>query len=398
MIYEKVKQKLKKTETSFNEDPVGARKAAADQLYAIATSAQLAEVGLFVYKFETDVNRRRAVGRLEECREFLLHRAERCKERHANNKRALMMMTKSVSERIELLQPPPPPKKDLDKLLKEAEEPATYAGDVIEKNSQDEFLVPPTRILHEAIILFVKSVRRCEKLARIYADCELINELYSVSCDTERISYDAAQLSLQFGFVEASKYEQRVMEITNKEAVVSMRRESFEGFLSALHYVENLSKAHDEDLMEIIQLVEHDVPSTDRVLADACIESLTRNFVVSKEKASKILNTWLPWIPHLECAQFSIAVNDTLQKEKQLESALKQKDQLGAERIEQTLDASLKTYVSDLKVKIKLLLDFECSDLCDQIKKAAITVLLDKIDFAQDPRNGIRAQAFLKLD
>jgi hypothetical protein len=44
------------------------------------------------------------------------------------------------------------------------------------------------------------------------------------------------------------------------------------------------------------------------------------------------------------------------------------------------------------------LLDFECSDLCDQIKKAAITVLLDKIDFAQDPRNGIRAQAFLKLD
>jgi hypothetical protein len=309
-----------------------------------------------------------------------------------------MMMTKSVSERIELFQPPPPPRKDLDKLSTEAEEPATYAGDMIEKNSQDEFLVPPTRILHEAIILFMKSERRYEMLARIYADCELINELYSVSCDTKRISYDAAQLSLKFGFVEASKYEQRVMEITNKEAVVSMRCESFEGFLSALHNVENLSKAHDENLIKIIQLVEHDVPSTDRVLADACIESLTRNFVVSKEKASKILNTWLPWIPQLECAQFSIAVHDTLQKEKQLESALKQKDQLGAERIEQTLDASLKTYVSDLKAKIKLLLDFECSDLCDQIKKAAITVLLDKIDFAQDPRNGIRAQAFLKLD
>ena len=227
MIYEKVKQKLKKTEASFNEDPVGARKAAADQFYAIATSAQLAEVGLFVYKFETDVNRRRAVGRLEECREYLLHRAERCKERHANNKRALMMMTKSVSERIESLQPPPPPKEDMEKLLREAEKPAMHAGDLIEKHSEGKFLVPATRILHEAIVSFTKSTRRCEILARVYADCEMINELYSVSCDIKRFSYDAAQLSLKFGYVEALKYEERVMEVTNKEAVISLRRESF---------------------------------------------------------------------------------------------------------------------------------------------------------------------------
>jgi hypothetical protein len=36
MIFEKVKQKLKKTEASFNEDPVGARKAAADRFYLCA--------------------------------------------------------------------------------------------------------------------------------------------------------------------------------------------------------------------------------------------------------------------------------------------------------------------------------------------------------------------------
>ena len=102
MIYEKVKQKLKKTEASFNEDPVELEKLQRIILRDRNLS-QLAEVGLFVYKFETDVNRRRAVGRLEECREYLLHRAERCKERHANNKRALMMMTKSVSERIEII-------------------------------------------------------------------------------------------------------------------------------------------------------------------------------------------------------------------------------------------------------------------------------------------------------
>ena len=68
MVAEKVKQKLNKSEASFNEDPVGARKAVADRLYEISTSAALAEVGLFVFKFETDVNRRRAAGRLEECK------------------------------------------------------------------------------------------------------------------------------------------------------------------------------------------------------------------------------------------------------------------------------------------------------------------------------------------
>ena len=394
MIYEKVKQKLKKTEASFNEDPVGARKAAADQFYAIATSAQLAEVGLFVYKFETDVNRRCAVGRLEECREYLLHRAERCKERHANNKRALMMMTKSVSERIESLQPPPPPKEDMEKLLREAEKPAMHAGDLIEKHSEGEFLVPATRILHEAIVSFTKSTRRCENLARVYADCEMINELYSVSCDIKRFSYDAAQLSLKFGYVEALKYEERVMEVTNKEAVISMRRESFEGFLSALQNIESLSQAHDNDLMEIIELVEHDVPSTDRALADACIESLTRNFVNSKVKATRNLkDNWISWIPYLERAQFSKAVNDTLQKEKQLAAALKQNDKFGAKRIEQTLDVELNAYVADLEAKIVLLSEFECSDVCNQVKNAAIRVYTDKIASARNPRNGIRAQA-----
>tara|TARA_B100000073_G_scaffold327112_1_gene312463 strand:+ start:1008 stop:3854 length:2847 start_codon:yes stop_codon:yes gene_type:complete len=394
MIYEKVKQKLKKTEASFNEDPVGARKAAADQFYAIATSAQLAEVGLFVYKFETDVNRRRAVGRLEECREYLLHRAERCKERHANNKRALMMMTKSVSERIESLQPPPPPKEDMEKLLREAEKPAMHAGDLIEKHSEGEFLVPATRILHEAIVSFTKSTRRCENLARVYADCEMINELYSVSCDIKRFSYDAAQLSLKFGYVEALKYEERVMEVTNKEAVISMRRESFEGFLSALQNIESISQAHDNDLMEIIELVEHDVPSTDRALADACIESLTRNFVNSKVKATRNLkDNWISWIPYLERAQFSKAVNDTLQKEKQLAAALKQNDKFGAKRIEQTLDVELNAYVADLEAKIVLLSEFECSDVCNQVKNAAIRVYTDKIASARNPRNGIRAQA-----
>lgn len=145
------------------------------------------------------MNRRRAVGRLEECRDYLLHRAERCKEKHANNKAALILMQKSVSERIELLQPPPPPKENMEKLLTEAEQPALHAGDLIEKNSQGEFLVPPTRILHEAIVLFTKSTKRCENLARVYADCELINELYSVSCDIKRFSYDSAQLTLKFG-------------------------------------------------------------------------------------------------------------------------------------------------------------------------------------------------------
>ena len=42
--------------------------------------------------------------------------------------------------------------------------------------------------------------------------------------------------SLKFGYVEALKYEERVMEVTNKEAVISMRRESFEGFLSSAEY------------------------------------------------------------------------------------------------------------------------------------------------------------------
>ena len=136
------------------------------------------------------------------------------------------MMTKSVSERIESLQPPPPPKEDMEKLLREAEKPAMHAGDLIEKHSEGKFLVPATRILHEAIVSFTKSTRRCENLARVYADCELINELYSVSCDIKRFSYDAAQLSLKFGFVEALKYEQRVVEITNKEGL--MTRPSWE--------------------------------------------------------------------------------------------------------------------------------------------------------------------------
>jgi hypothetical protein len=394
MIFEKVKQKLKKTEASFNEDPVGARKAAADRFYEIATSAQLAEVGLFVFKFETDVNRRRAVGRLEECRDYLLHRAERCKEKHANNKAALILMQKSVSERIELLQPPPPPKENMEKLLTEAEQPALHAGDLIEKNSQGEFLVPPTRILHEAIVLFTKSTKRCENLARVYADCELINELYSVSCDIKRFSYDSAQLTLKFGYVEALKYEQRVVEITNKEAVLAMRRESFEDFLSALQNIEELSQAHDNDLMEIIELVENNVSSTNRLLADACIESLTRNFVNSKVKASKNLkDNWISWIPYLERAQFSKAVNDTLQKEKQLAAALKQNDQFGAKRIEQTLDVELNAYVADLEAKIAILSDFECSDVCEQVKNSAIKVYTDKIASARNPRNGIRAQA-----
>ena len=309
------------------------------------------------------------------------------------------MMTKSVSERIELLQSPPPPKVDMEKLLSEAEKPAIHAGDLIEEKSQGEFLVPPTRTLHEAIVLFTKSTRRCENLARVYADCELINELYSVSCDIKRFTYDAAQLALKFGFVEALKYEQRVVEITNKEAVVSMRRESFEGFLSALQNVENLSQAHDNDLMEIIELVEHNVPVTDRVLADACIESLTRNFVNSKVNASKNLkDNWISWVPYLERAQFSKAVHDTLQKEKQLAAALGFtvlgfSDKFGAKRIEQTLDVELNAYVADLEAKIVILSDFECSDVCDQVKKVAIKVYTEKIASARDSRNGIRAQA-----
>jgi hypothetical protein len=190
-----------------------------------------------------------------------------------------------------------------------------------------------------------------------------------------------------------------VVEITNKEAVVSMRRESFEGFLSALQNVESLSQAHDNDLMKIIELVEHNVPVTDRVLADACIESLTRNFVNSKVNASKNLkDNWISWVPYLERAQFSKAVHDTLQKEKQLAAALGFtvlgfSDKFGAKRIEQTLDVELNAYVADLEAKIVILSDFECSDVCDQVKKVAIKVYTEKIASARDSRNGIRAQA-----
>jgi len=146
--------------------------------------------------------------------------------------------------------------------------------------------------------------------------------------------------------------------------------------------------------MEIIELVEHDVPSTDRALADACIESLTRNFVNSKVKATRNLkDNWISWIPYLERAQFSKAVNDTLQKEKQLAAALKQNDKFGAKRIEQTLDVELNAYVADLEAKIVLLSEFECSDVCNQVKNAAIRVYTDKIASARNPRNGIRAQA-----
>merc|ERR1712097_98587 len=161
--------------------------------------------------------------------------------------------------------------------------------------------------------------------------------------------------------------------------------------LSALQNIESLSQAHDNDLMEIIELVEHDVPSTDRALADACIESLTRNFVNSKVKATRNLkDNWISWIPYLERAQFSKAVNDTLQKEKQLAAALKQNDKFGAKRIEQTLDVELNAYVADLEAKIVLLSEFECSDVCNQVKNAAITVYTDKIASARNPRNGIR--------
>ena len=156
-------------------------------------------------------------------------------------------------------------------------------------------------ILHEAIVSFTKSSRRCENLARVYADCEMINELYSVSCDIKRFSYDAAQLSLKFGYVEALKYEERVMEVTNKEAVISMRRESFEGFLSFRILIYHSAG----NLMEIIELVEHDMPSTDRALADTCIESLTRNFVNSKVKATRNLkDNWISWIPIWACTIF----------------------------------------------------------------------------------------------
>ena len=127
--------------------------------------------------------------------------------------------------------------------------------------------------------------------------------------------------------------------------------------------------------MEIIELVEHDVPSTDRALADACIESLTRNFVNSKVKATRNLkDNWISWIPYLERAQFSKAVNDTLQKEKQLAAALKQNDKFGAKRIEQTLDVELNAYVADLEAKIVLLSEFECSDVCNQVKACKCSV------------------------
>jgi hypothetical protein len=146
--------------------------------------------------------------------------------------------------------------------------------------------------------------------------------------------------------------------------------------------------------MEIIELVEHDVSVTDRVLADACIESLTRNFVNSKVKASKNLkDNWISWVPYLERAQFSKAVHDTLQKEKQLAAALKQNDKFGANRIEQTLDVELNAYVADLEAKIVSLSDFECSDVCNQVKNVAIKVYTEKIASARDSRNGIRAQA-----
>jgi len=394
MVMEKVKQKIKKTEASFNEDPVGARKAAADRFYAIATSAALAEVGLFVYKFETDVNRRRAVGRLEECRDYLLHRAERCKPRHENNKRALVMMTQSVSERIELLQPPPPPKENMDKLLAEADEPAMRAEALIEKNSETQFRVPPTRILQEAIILFTKSTKRIESLARVYADCELISELYSCSCDMKRFEIEAAQLSLKFGYVEALKYEQLVSEITNREGIVAMRREDFEGFFAALQRLEKTTLDHDDDLMNIIESVEKDVPLTDRSLANACIESLTRNFVNSKVGACKtVRDNWISWISYMERANFSKAVSNTLQKEKLYAAALKQNDKFGANRIETTLDDELKAYVADLESKIEILNNFECTDVCIPIKKTLIQVYNEKISSAQNPRNGIRAQA-----
>ena len=59
-------------------------------------------------------------------------------------------------------------------------------------------------------------------------------------------------------------------------------------------------------------------------------------------KATRNLkDNWISWIPYLERAQFSKAVNDTLQKEKQLAAALKQNDKFGAKRIEQTLDVEL---------------------------------------------------------
>jgi len=85
--------------------------------------------------------------------------------------------------------------------------------------------------------------------------------------------------------------------------------------------------------------------------------------VNSKVKATRNLkDNWISWIPYLERAQFSKAVNDTLQKEKQLAAALKQNDKFGAKRIEQTLDVELNAYVADLEAKIVLLseLMFRC--------------------------------------
>ena len=180
---------------------------------------------------------------------------------------------------------------------------------------------------------------------------------YIVSCDIKRFSYDAAQLSLKFGYVEALKYEERVMEVTNKEAVISMRRESFEGFLSALQNIESISQAHDNDLMEIIELVEHDVPSTDRALADACIESLTRNFVNSKVKATRNLKDNGSRGSPFERTIFK-SCKLYAPKREAARCSFEQNDKFGAKRIEQTLDVELNAYVADLEAKIVPLSEF----------------------------------------
>jgi hypothetical protein len=393
MVAEKVKQKLNKSEASFNEDPVGARKAVADRLYEISTSAALAEVGLFVFKFETDVNRRRAAGRLEECKEYLLSRADRCKPRHARNKRALLLLSKTVIERIELLQPPPPPKEDMNKLLDEAEQPASQAAALVEKNSENILQTPETRIMHQSIVMLQKSISRCENLARIYADCELINELNSVSCNIKRISYDSAQLSLRFGYFEGAKYEKNIQGITNKDAVPSMRREDFDGFLGALKKIDEISAVFDRELMELIQMVEDNVINTDRSLADACIESLTRNFVNSKVNATKTLrNNWNSWIPYMERENFAHAVHETRKKEKLHAAAIKENDLFGAKRVEKVLDDDLNAYVKSLETKIELLKDFETSFIGQGVKDKTIEIFTEKVNVALDPRRGIRAQ------
>ncbi len=336
---------------SFNKSPEVANAAAAERLYEIASNPQqVTEVVLFISNLETNMKRRRAIGRLEESRENLTKRIKATED--DKNKTALLQLLQHITDRIGMLSPQRLDEKTMcvEDMFEDAKRPATEAlvmfdnlkvsfanpnfdpsGSYQSKSARKKVtgddnssVLSKERIIstadaltsHRVIMLLNSALQRLDKLARVFADCEKIAQLSEIAREKKYIREKVGEVATMFGMHESHALEKHVAEVSDMKVLPAIRNADFAGFVKAIVSIENKVSEIDRMIVSVEREIETTVDESTRFVAsekklelmhqevrrvaNVCIENLRkRNAEIKASLQRDIANGWNTYLPLL---------------------------------------------------------------------------------------------------